>query len=704
MTSRIYSFWKTLSSKATDTVNSLMERAMLTENLFMIICAVLIGVIGGYGAVGIRWLIELVGTLGYGEGSSVLTQIAAAPWYVKLVVPIIGGLIVGPLVYFFAPEAKGHGVPEVMQAIINRNGVIRPRVALVKAFASAVTIGTGGSVGREGPIIQIGASIGSTIGQFFKVPSKRMKTLVACGAAAGIAAAFNAPIAGALFALEIILMEFTAAQLSPIVISSVLATVISHNFEGDVAAFAVSGTHQLVSNVEILFFFPLGILCGFVAWIFIKALYSSEDFWDDKLKLHSAIKPAIGGAIIGGMAMIFPQVMGVGYDTITAALESNLQSIAFGWNLSYIWVLCVVLLLVKIIATSTVLGSGGSGGVFAPSLFMGVMIGAAYGIFVHGFFPELTNDYGMYALVGMCGLVAGTTRAPLTAILIVFEMTKEISVILPLMITCTLALIISATLTRESIYTLKLVQRNINIKDRADTNILKNMIVKDLMDKNYTVVREDERFPNVVQKLLDKRNFTLSVHTLEDDLLGIITLDTIKDLLFEKEDLQNIMIAGDTADNSVPRAKLDDNCQTILDIMTRTNIDHIPVVDNDNPNKQVGVIRRKDIDIAYSREIERMDLTYNLAEKITASKSEKDVQIYEGFGLSEVKIPKAFTGRTIMELQIRNSFGVDIISICSSTGGKGIKIIPGPDYKFNENDSIIVAGKIGDINKLKSQS
>ncbi len=695
--------WKKLSSKASIKVNDLMHKAKLTENLFMIICAIIIGLIAGYGAVGIRFLIDQVSELSYHGNGTVLERIVSAPWYIKLIVPVIGGAIVGPLIYFFAPEAKGHGVPEVMQANISRNGIIRPRVAFVKAFASAVTIGTGGSVGREGPIIQIGSSIGSTIGQFFDVPAKRMKTLVACGAAAGIAAAFNAPIAGALFALEIILMEFTARQLSPIVISSVLATVVSHAYEGDIAAFQIFGSYHMVSGWEFAMYFPLGALCGVVAWLFIKVLYFSEDVWDDRIKLPSYVKPAIGGFMIGGMALIFPQVMGVGYDTIKAALEGNLHNLPGTAMFTNIWLFAFALMLLKVISTSITLGSGGSGGVFAPSLFMGVMIGSFYGIIVNTLFPGQTSNYGMYALVAMSGLVAGTTRAPLTAIIIVFEMTKEISIILPLMITCTLAMIIASRLSRESIYTLKLVQRNINIKDRADINILKNMITKDLMDTNYTVVKENEPFNVVVEKLLDKRNFSLSVHTLSNKFLGFITLDTVKDLLFEKDELKNIMIAGDTADVNIPRVKTTDNCKDVLDIMSNKNIDHLPVVDDEYPDIQVGVIRRRDIDMAYSKEIERMDMTYNLAEKISASKAEKDVQIYEGFGLSEIKVPNDFIGQSIIDLQIRNRFGVDIISINSSSMSKSaIKIAPSPDYQFKESDSIIVAGTLRDINLLKT--
>ena len=312
---------------------SLFERARMTEHTFLIIIAIIIGVMGGFSAIGIRALIKAISSISFHGDSSILQNIMHTPWYWVLIVPVIGGLIVGPIIYFLAPEAKGHGVPEVMQAILLRGGNIRPRVAIIKAIASAISIGSGGSVGREGPIIQIGSSIGSMVGQFLRVPSKRLKTLVGCGAAAGIAAAFNAPIAGALFAVEIILMDFTVAQFSPIVISSVMATVISHSFEGNFAAFVVPH-YQLVSPYEIIFYFVLGALSGIVAFLFIKFLYLFEDFFDNRLKIPEYWNPALGGIGIGAIGLIFPQVMGVGYDSINDALYGNMiWYIAFIFNL-----------------------------------------------------------------------------------------------------------------------------------------------------------------------------------------------------------------------------------------------------------------------------------------------------------------------------------------------------------------------------------
>ena len=679
-----------LSGKAAAEVDSLIERAKMTEHFFMISVAVIIGLLAGFGAVGIRLLIESISELSFSGEGTLLQNIIAAPWYVKVLVPALGGLIVGPLIYYFAPEAKGHGVPEVMQAVIMRGGKIRPRVAVVKAIASAITIGTGGSVGREGPIIQIGSSIGSTIGQFFRIPPKRMKVLVGCGAAAGIAAAFNAPIAGALFAVEIILMDFAVASFSPIVIASVIATVVSHSFEGNFAAFNVPG-YAMVSNYEVFFYLVLGALSGLVSWLFIKVLYFSENVWDEKLNIKPYIKPMIGGLIIGGIALFYPEIMGVGYDSIDAALNNR-----------QLWSMAFVLIFMKILASSITLGSGGSGGIFAPSLFMGAMLGAAFGSGVNYLFPEYSASPGAYALVAMGGLVAGTTRAPITAIIIVFELTKETSIILPLMLTCTLSMIISTKLSRESIYTLKLLHRNISVKGSAEVNILKSISVEQVYSTTFDNIPENTRFNDLVEILISKKKPYISVVDKNQELLGLVSLHTIKEFLFDKDILNDVMIAGDVADHHYKTVTLEENAKDVVDKMGQGDYDGLPVVDKDNPKKQIGMIWRQDLDDAYHKELAKIDLTYDLAQKIQQSNIEKDVQILEGYAIAEVITPHQFEGKSIRDIGIRSNFGVDVISIkTQSKSGTVITAVPNADYVIKTNDVLIIAGEVRNINILK---
>ncbi|MCJ7554468.1 MAG: chloride channel protein, partial [Ignavibacteriaceae bacterium] len=583
---------------------ALFEKMQMTEHTFMIIVAIIIGISAGFAAIGIRAMIKFFSQLSFPGSLTVLENITASPWYLIILVPVIGGLIVGPLIYFFAPEAKGHGVPEVMQAILLRGGMIRARVAIIKAVASAITIGTGGSVGREGPIIQIGSSLGSTIGQFFRVPSKRLKTLVGCGAAAGIAAAFNAPVAGALFAVEIILMDFAVAQFSPIVIASVMATVVSHTFEGNFAAFIVP-KYQLASPYEIGFYFILGALSGVVSFLFIKILYFSENFFDNKFKFPEYLKPAVGGIAIGLMALLFPQIMGVGYDSINNALHGDM-----------IWYLAFGLIFLKIIATSLTLGSGGSGGIFAPSLYMGAMLGFFFGYLVHTLFPYITATPGAYALVAMGGLVAGTTRAPITAIIIVFELTNDYRIILPVMVTSIISTIISTKLSRESIYTLKLLLRNISIKEGTELNIMESIFVKNVFTRDYDFINISDNFSQVVNKVIRGRGPEFPVVS-NGFVMGVISMYNIKDHLYERDSLKNLLIAADIANINFKAAVVTENCQSVLEKMKRYNLEGLPVIEDENSPKILGMVWQRDIQDAYQKEIERREITTSLASSIS---------------------------------------------------------------------------------------
>ena len=328
------------------------------QSVFLIVLAAALGLASGYGAIAFRLLINLVNGLAFPGGSS-LHELAAAPWYSTVLAPAMGGLVVGPLVYFLAREAKGHGVPEVMDACLHQGGRIRPRVALVKILASAVSIGSGGSVGREGPIVQIGSSLGSSAGQFFGLQDAPLKTLVACGAAGGIAATFNAPIAGILFATELLLGRGTAKVLSPLVVSSVMATMVTRVHLGDAPPFRV-GIYDLVSPWELGLYLILGVLGAAAGVAFTRGLYLLEDLWE-KVPLPEYSRGVFGGAMVGATALAFPQVMGVGYEFIEAVLHWDLAHLPGGaWRTVGFLLLLGVM---KILATGTTIGSGG----YAPA-------------------------------------------------------------------------------------------------------------------------------------------------------------------------------------------------------------------------------------------------------------------------------------------------------------------------------------------------
>ncbi len=406
----------------------------------IVVIALVVGAGGGSGAVLFRELIRWFTLLFTGHNDYSAAGHALnpnVPWlgiYFVLLAPVLGGLIYGPLIQRFAPEARGHGVPEVMLAVAERGGKIRPQVAVVKSFASAICIGAGGSVGREGPIVQIGSALGSSIGQVLHVSENRLRLLVACGTAAGISATFNAPIAGVFFALELILQDFAVNSFGAVVLASVVADIIGRAAFGNQAFLSLPAFH-IVSTWEFGLYAILGVLGGLAGLAFIRVLYGTEDLIDRVWHGPEWLRPLVGGLLLGLLLLALPELYGVGYPVLQNAVAGQ---IVLG--------LLLVLLAGKMIATSLTIGIGGSGGVFAPSLFMGAMLGTAFGVVASALFHGAVGPPGAYGLVGMGAVFAGSARAPITAVIIIFELTGDYTIILPLMVAIVAAAGVSSLL------------------------------------------------------------------------------------------------------------------------------------------------------------------------------------------------------------------------------------------------------------------
>jgi len=560
-----------------------------SEYAIMAILAVIVGIAGGLGAVAFRYLIIFFQTSFYGADGNLLDIVKTLPWYYKVLIPAAGGLIVGPLVYFLAREAKGHGVPEVMEAVAVKNGLIRKRLVLVKSFASAICIGTGGSVGREGPIVQIGSAIGSSIGQVLKVSADRMKTLVGCGAAAGIAATFNAPIAGSMFALEVILGDFGLATFSPIVIAAVIATAVSRHFLGDSPAFIVPG-YELVSAWEFPIYIILGFFCAAVGVAFTLMLYRTEDAFET-IRFPEYLKAALGGLMLGAIGIVFPHVLGVGYGAIDLSLAHQLS-----------WWFLLLLIFVKIIATAITIGSGGSGGIFAPSLFIGAMAGGFFGTIVHTLFPQITASPGAYSVVGMGAVVSATTHGPLTAILILFEMTGDYKIILPLMITCIIGTLTGRHLLKESIYTLKLSRRGVDIRAGKEVNILKSIPVSDVMNPEVDTVHEGLKLAKLAEKISKSKFNSFPVLSRDGRLTGILSFADYNGVLFD-EHLNDIVVAKDIASLHPVTIPSDENLYNALNLITQKDFSILPVVSAKDKFRLIGLLTRRDIIGAYEKAV-----------------------------------------------------------------------------------------------------
>jgi CIC family chloride channel protein len=435
------------------------------------VLAVAVGAGAGLGAIAFRWLIKtftqiLSGHADYSAAGHVgNSHVEFLGRFFVLLAPVAAGLLYGPLVSRFAPEARGHGVPEVMYAVARRGGKIAPKVAIVKSLASALCIGGGGSVGREGPIVQIGSALGSSLGGWVKVPEDRLRILVACGAAGGIAATFNAPLAGVFFAMELILLDFAAEAFGMVVLSSVTASVIGRAAFGDASFlhlpdFTVSHPQQYAA------FALLGVLAGIVGVVFTRVLYKVEDACDLGWRGPDWARPAVGGLLLGALLLVLPEMYGVGYPVLGNGVYG-------AYTIGFV----LVLMLGKMLATSLTIGIGGSGGVFAPSLFIGAMFGSAFGQAFGHLAPGAAGPSGAYALIGMGAVFAGAARAPITAVVIMYELTGDYAIILPLMMAIALASAVSKKMTRDTIYTLKLRRRGIDITAPAPGSLLPGLTV-----------------------------------------------------------------------------------------------------------------------------------------------------------------------------------------------------------------------------------
>lgn len=553
-----------------------MRRVLTDPNslLRFSLLAILTGLVAGLGAVAFRALIALfhnllfLGTFSTTYNANVHTP--ASPWGMGVIlVPVIGALIVTYLVKHYAPEAKGHGVPEVIDAIYYNGGVIRPTVALIKALASAVSIGSGGAVGREGPIIQIGAAFGSTMGQLIHMPQWQRVTLIACGAGGGIAATFNTPIGGVLFAVELILVEISARTLIPVALATGAATYVGRAFFGDFPAFDIPSlalhATGVLSAPGILAWLGFGVVLGVVSMVYIRALYGFEDFFE-RLPGNDYVHHVLGMLLVGIMMYLMMRfagqyyIQGVGYATVQDILRQLLLHPGF----------LLLLFALKLLATSLTLGSGASGGIFSPSLYMGATLGGAYAVLLGPLLPDAGLTVVAAAVIGMAGMVAGATGAVVTAIVMIFEMTRDYNVIIPLMITASVAYGIRRALLRDSIYTMKLSRRGHTIPEALQTNLYLMHTARELLE--VPMLRRPISDPTTLRRLM--RNLRQAPHVLlvnGEQVAGLISAAKLRQLDPDTS-LADIFTAHGTSDYITVRA--DDN---LFDVFIRLRDAHADI-------------------------------------------------------------------------------------------------------------------------------
>lgn len=648
--------------------------------LDLLFASVAVGAAAGYTGVFFHQLADVIQHIALGSELDPSIALPQTPWWLKLSLPSLGLVMIAPIVYRWVTEARGTGTPEVMKSVRADRGHIRGRVAVAKLIASSITVGTGGSVGREGPIIQIGAAIGSKVAQVLRWSHDHTQSLVAAGAAAGIAAMFNAPIAGAFFALEVIQRNFAASLFAPIVLSSVTATAVSRAYLGDFPAFGVPH-YELVSGFEVAAYVVMGLACALVGQLFIHFLDRMLSLFD-VLRLHDFMKPLIGGIGVGGLIILSPEVYGTGFGSITHILTDQQSILA----------LCL-LLVTKILATSLTIAGGGSGGIFSPSLFLGAIIGWLFGFAAHHLAPASTGIPGAYALVGMGAMLAAVTHAPITSILVLFEITGNYEIILPLMAATVTATSISRRISPHSFYDRKLRRLGVDPDMQSEAQVMANFRVEDVMRTTARVVDPSVPFPELVAEFLASRVNERYVVDSSGVYHGMISLQDINELS-NLGAHDSLIVALDIARTDLPKVVPGLRLTDCIEKMLERHCPVLPVVED---NKFLGTVSEHDMIGLYNREVIRKDIlgTLDYGHKNTPDKHNL-IHLPHGLVVERVPIASHHANRTLKELDLRAAFNLTVVSIHDPESPNRDEV-PNAERRLPLNGHLVVVGEKASI-------
>jgi CIC family chloride channel protein len=506
------------------------------------------------------------------------------PWVI--VVPVIGGIIVGFMAKYGSEKIKGHGIPEAMEAVLVNRSRIQPRVAILKPISAAIAIGTGGPFGAEGPIIQTGGALGSLTGQLFHTTAAERKVLLACGAAAGMSATFNTPIAGVILAIELLLFEFKARSFIPLVIASTLATAVHMQLLGVGPMFVVRPMDFSIPRA-LPFYLVLGVICGFAAVAFSRLLYWTEDQFE-KLPIDELWWPAIGALGLGIIGYFVPRVLGVGYDTIGDILNGNLAL-----------KLLLIVMLAKAAALVISLGSGTSGGLLAPMFMSSAALGGAFAIGIDRIWPSAALSPGAFALVAMGAVFGAASRATFAFIIFAFEITRDYNSVLPLMLVSVIADGIAMLLMpKASIMTEKLARRGLVVPQEYESDVLQQIMVSEMMDKEVPTIGADMRIGELAERIARhdpelSRHQGIVIVNREDKLAGIITRGDL--LLALEQSPGGDMTVAEAGTRDVAVAYPDETIYQAAAKMLRRNIGRLPVVESSSSRRVVGYLGRRNV-------------------------------------------------------------------------------------------------------------
>ena len=569
---------------------SLLGRVVRHRQLLLLVLGLAIGAIAAGGAIGFRDLIGLIqlGALGF-ESERVYSLVQEQPWWRVLLVPAVGGLVVGLFIHFVMPGRRPQGVADVMEATALRGGRMGIKAGIGAAVASAASIGFGASVGREGPVVHLGATLSSWLSERLHLSRQLSLTLLGCGVASAIAASFNAPIAGVFFALEVVVGHYALSSFAPIVIASVTGTIISRLYYGNFPAFVIPDK-TIVSFLEFPAFAVLGIAAAVIAILFIKATLAAQDRIT-ALPGPRWIKPAVAGLILGAVALEFPHVLGVGYETTDAAIAEQfpLQMLA-------------ILLVLKLVVTSMCLGAGFGGGVFSPSLVMGALAGGLVGGLATLAAPELSSGPGAYTIVGMGAVAGAVLGAPISTILIIFELTSSFTLTIAVMVGVVIASVITQAVVGRSFFTAQLARRGIRIDGGRETSLLESRNVTEIMETDFECVPDGHPLPRVRERLRHVANGELFVTTEDGALLGTITLVDLSEAAFDTS-YDSLLNADDVVRRNTPALARDASLEDARALLDESHEDRLAVVEDMESMTLIGSLRGRDVLHAYNQAI-----------------------------------------------------------------------------------------------------
>ena len=669
----------------------------LPDYLSFTIYSLLIGIVAGLSAVFFHNSIDFFNGLFFEQTAEGLFFLGAGA---VIVLPVIGMLIQALMIKIAPVIAQKKGVPEVVKSVALRGGYIPLKTTIFHFLAPVICIGSGGTVGPEGPAAQLGGGVSSKICQLLGLSDVRRRVFTAAGSGAALAAIFNTPLGGVFFAIELILLnDFSAPTLSAIILAAVSASTISRELLGGESVIVFSST-DAGSYHYLYMYMVLGIIGGLFSVLFLR--YSNLTNYFFKKILFPHLIPQwlimiIVGLIMGISGYYYKDIFGIGY--------SGINNIIAG---TVLWKVVLVLFALKFLLVPLIINSGGFGGMFAPSLFMGACIGF---LFVTGtnYFLGMNLDTTTYILVGMGTMLGGINTIPITAILMIFEMTQEYSFMLPLMLAVIVSTIISRLVQKKSFHLRHLEEQGYQVNEGRERNILKSILIRDLELKPLNSIKETTRLPDLINKLIKGPGSSLYVINDENRITGVITEVELKNIMTEYENVKDFIVATDIANPNLVFLAPEDNLDYVLRLFSKVNADSLPVINDDDENKILGAVSRSEILEIYNLETLKANLAEGLSEDIKSIREIGTSSVATGYSITEKIVLPEMIGKSLRELKIRSIFGLEVLMIKHSnelfddTEIEETIISAEPDYKLKVGDKLVIFGKDENIKAFKKE-